>query len=71
MKRPKRRLDHLVDAFEACQKAGVSLSEIELRTCSRDLKDQVKMARQAQKDLAKALGLAITVDLPTKPPLRR
>lgn len=66
-RRPKARIEHLADALEAAQKAGVSLSAIDLRTCTKDIRQLVKDCRAAQEHLVTTVTEAMKADLPVPP----
>lgn len=68
-RRPKQRVDHLVEALEAAAAVGVSLKEIDIRSCNSELKMLIKGAREAQKDLATSITNAIKIDVPAAPRL--
>lgn len=70
MPRPKKksRIEHLADALDAANKAGVSLEAIDLRTCTRELRELVKGARAKQQQLRDALVETMQADLPVQPP---
>lgn len=61
-KRQKTRVQHLVDALDAAQQAGVSLANIDLRTTGVELRGTVKAARASQEELCQQLSDAIRKD---------
>lgn len=70
MPRPKKksRIEHLADALDAAHKAGVSLEAIDLRTCTRDLRELIKGARAKQQQLRDTVVEAMKTDVPDAPP---
>lgn len=64
-RRPKTRVDHLADTMTALQDARNALTQIDLRTGSRSVREAVKNVR-AQVDLAMTgIGVAIRADADT------
>lgn len=63
-KRQPTRTDHLTRALRSTQEAAAELKEIDLRTVSGDLRDEVKAARTAVEDSTKRLTRALRQDRP-------
>lgn len=63
-RRPKNRVDHLVDALEALEKASASLQMVNLRTTSGDLRKKLRSTRELSAQARTELVDALRLDVP-------
>lgn len=63
-RRPKTRVDHLVDALEALEKASASLQAVNLRTTSGDLRKKLRSSRELSTQARAELVEALRLDVP-------
>lgn len=66
-RRAKTRVDNLVDAMRALDKATNSLQEIDLRTTTGELRRLVKESRSGAAELSATLAAAVRADEPVNP----
>lgn len=66
-RRPKTTVDRLVESLENLEKISGSLSEVDLRTTSGDLRQLIKNSREKSKELAELLTAAVKADVPRNP----
>lgn len=66
-RRPKTRVDHLVEALTALDRASACLTEIDLRTTSGELRKLIKESREGSRDVGETLRAAIQADKPVNP----
>jgi hypothetical protein len=63
-RRPKTRVDHLVEALAAAESLKGALDEIELEDLSRDVQVAVRAALKASETAGKKVAGAIHKDVP-------
>lgn len=66
-RRPKTRVESLVDALEALDKVSGVLNDIDLRTTTGELRTALRASREQANALAKSLNNAVKADVPVNP----
>lgn len=69
-RRPPTRVEQLAEALKAAQESAALLLAIDLRTCTREIRDSVKEGRNAAKQLVGSLEDALALDEPIAPRTR-
>lgn len=64
-RRPKTRVDHLVDALAAAEALSSALAEIDLEDVSKDVRTALASATRATDTAGKKVAEAIHKDVPT------
>lgn len=70
-RRPKTRVDHLVDALAAAEQLQAALAEIDLDTVAGDVRVVLTSASKASASAQKKVAEAIRRDVPATPNLSR
>lgn len=70
-RRPKTRVDHLVEALAAAEALSTALSEIDLQDVSTDVQRVLAAATKATDTAGKKVAEALRKDVPTTPQLGR
>lgn len=66
-RRPRTRVDQLVEALETLDHLASCLQKVDLRSTNRELRGLVKDSRTKATELGKVLSTAISIDVPSNP----
>lgn len=66
-RRPPTRVEQLAEALAAAQESEALLLAIDLRTCTRELRDTLKKGRLAARALCSSIEDTLALDEPAPP----